>query len=97
MRARGSPCGAATHANRTAREAERMRRHNEEMKLALAEDLPLSEARRRLAFQHYREWEQRKALRERCGTADVAAVAETIAQSPPPQESPRYWWLDERL
>jgi hypothetical protein len=63
-------------------EAERLRRHNEEMQLALAENLTLAEARRRLVEKRIgaSKWarDQRLAQIERqnlerwqrCGTAD---------------------------
>jgi hypothetical protein len=70
-------------------EAERLRRHNEEMKLALIENIPLAEARMRLfrerigATDRARderiagiEQEKRERRNERlCGTVDEASRA----------------------
>lgn len=86
--------GRPNHANPGGGEAERLRRHNEEMKLALAEDLTLAEARSRLSMQRFREWEAQRAVRQRCGTADVAPQQSDVLQndSPSAPERPQFWW-----
>lgn len=53
-------------------EAERLRRHNEEMKLALAENCTVLEARRRLALRRWNEFNARMQRRRRCGTGAAA-------------------------
>lgn len=58
-------------------EADRLRQHNEEMKLALAENVTVLEARRRLATRRMREFEAAIERRQRCGTADHQPSAET--------------------
>lgn len=70
-------------------EAERMARHNAEMKLALAENLSLAEARSRLARERYLQ-------RTRCGTH--ARELPPTDKGPLPQsaagerEDPQFWW-----
>lgn len=49
-------------------EAVRLARHNAEMKLALAENITVIEARRRISIRTWREFEERVARRKRCGT-----------------------------
>jgi len=82
-------------------EARRLRNHREEMEIALAENLPLAEARRRLsqrrqqqlelAIENFHERERRARLADRgagrCGTATAACQ--------PSDDAPRhYWWMD---
>lgn len=77
-------------------EAERMRRHNEEMRLALAENVTLLEARQLLAVRRWRKFEATFERRRRCGTADVASPAAAVEEgAPPPPDAPReprFWW-----
>lgn len=98
--ARGS-CGRPTHANRgRLTEAERMRRHNEEMKLALAENITVLEARRRLAARRWREFEEAIGRRQRCGTAAVENPPAPLPAAdivPPTPQEPKYWWQREDL
>ena len=72
-------------------EAERLRRHNDEMRLALAENLPLAEARRRLNFLRGRA--ARQALDLVMNGGPRLSCRSAAAEQP----APRYWWLDERL
>lgn len=81
-----------------------MRRHREEMQLALSENLPLKEARRRLAQLRMHELEERvhpplkPGCAALCGTAaglTVEATERALIYGGPPK--PHYWWQDERL
>jgi hypothetical protein len=78
-------------------EAERLRQHNEEMKLALAENVPVLEARRRLAARSRRAFEASIERRQRCGTTDAREpsvetdYAIPLAYGGAPARQP-YWW-----
>jgi hypothetical protein len=65
-------------------DAERMRRHREELQLALAEDLPLAEARRILA--------DRRAEARRRAWFEVKSPAPASTTLPPAAPAPRFWW-----
>lgn len=70
-------------------EAERMARHNAELKLALAENLSLPEARERLARQRWQAADRARAERlGRCGTATAPCS---------PSERQPYWWERDDL
>lgn len=71
-------------------EAERLARHNAEMRLALAENLSLAEARTRLARERYQRL-------TRCGTdaREATPDAERKIHSPPDavaRPAAQYWW-----
>lgn len=63
-------------------EVERMRRHREEMQLAIAEQLPLTTARRVCQ-------ERRRQARSRSLSSPAAPLPVPISE---PSEPPRYWW-----
>jgi hypothetical protein len=86
-------------AKRRQTEAERLRQHNEEMKLALAENVTVLEARRRLSVRRWREFEKAMDRRRRCGTSpDVdrgQLQSDYVASAAPPEaQAPRFWWQD---
>lgn len=56
--------------------------HREEMELALYEQLPLAEARDRLA-------------RRRWDAVDRRLAARRLPAESPPAERPRFWWQDQ--
>lgn len=65
--------------------AERRARHIVEMRLALAENLSLEEARTRLAKQRWAEADSLRQQRNaRCGTEDQG--------EPEGPQRPEYWW-----
>lgn len=90
----GKFSGSPTRANQGEREAERLRRHNEEFRYALAHNVTLIEARRRLAQLRFAELEERvhpplKPPIARCGTEIPQAH-----QCPPSGTRQHYWWED---
>ena len=91
-RSRGSP----THANRGEREAERLRRHNEEFRFALEHNITIIEARRKLAQLHFAEFEARVRPPLKPGCAALCGTESPALHDSAP-DHPRYWWKDERL
>lgn len=76
-------------------EAARLRQHNEEMKLALAENVTVLEARRLLAARRWREFEAAMERRQRCGTSATEKLPAHHVGSPvppPAQHREPYWW-----
>jgi hypothetical protein len=90
---------ARSRSKRRQTEAERLRQHNEEMKLALAENLTVLEARRRLAFRRWKEFEAGLDRRRRCGTSAAPNAGQAQPSLEPPHalveaSAPRFWWQD---
>jgi hypothetical protein len=88
-------------ARRRESEAERLRRANAEMKLALAENCTVLEARRRIAIRRREAFEAELARRDRCGRAatpmpvDQALATSSATQAALadlPAREPRFWW-----
>lgn len=88
-------------AGRRLTEAERLRRHNEELKLALAENITVLEARRLLAARRWREFDEKMDRNRRCGTTDSGQgqLQSDYVASPParPAQDASFWWKDERF
>jgi hypothetical protein len=78
-------------------EADRLRQLNEEMKLAMAENCTVLEARRRLALRRWRAFEERLDRRRRCGTAAVDPITPERLRAPSPEAQPTFWWKDDRF
>lgn len=75
-------------------EAERLRRHNEELRYALEHNLTVLQARQRLAQFKMTALEERvhpplKPAIGLCGTESPATDAD------PARPQPHYWWLDQ--
>lgn len=86
---------------RREKEADRLRRANEEMRLALAENITVLEARRRIAVRRRQAFEAELARRQRCGThaaeqpverAIATASATQAGLADLPAREPRFWW-----
>jgi hypothetical protein len=82
-------------AKRKLTEAERLRQHNEEMKLALASNITVLAARRQLAMRRWREFQEEIERRQRCGTqadrSEGQPQSHYMAPRPAPARQP-YWW-----
>ncbi len=77
-------------------EAERLARHNAEMKFALANGCTVLEARTRMARQRWQEFQDEQEARfervRRCGTSERPSTPREFAGEPAPQAQPQFWW-----
>lgn len=75
-------------------EADRMRRHNEEFRYALAHGVTLVEARRRLAQLSMFELERRVHPPLKPGCAALCGTQAPVHASEQTEERPHFWWMD---
>jgi len=77
-------------------EAERLARHNDEMRFALANNCTVLEARIRLNRQRWQELQERQEARfervRRCGTSDRPVDSGPAQPTPADEPAPQYWW-----